>query len=114
MARSVPAAVAGLLFYFYHLTPRVILLVFLLVSGEQTFTATFAIPNEESSRWPARTMARAPPPDVNCRAARPKFDRGAWSPTKVSDMTGGRHRKCRRIDVYDWPPEFKSRRANLR
>ena len=27
--------------------------------------------------------------DVDCRAARPKFDNGAWSPAKISDMTGG-------------------------
>jgi hypothetical protein len=37
-------------------------------------------------------MARAPTPsrrtDVDCRAARPKFDKGAWSPAKISDVTG--------------------------
>ena len=27
--------------------------------------------------------------DVDCRAARPKFDNGAWSPAKISDVTGG-------------------------
>jgi hypothetical protein len=27
--------------------------------------------------------------DVDCRAARPKFDGGAWSPAKISDVTGG-------------------------
>ena len=27
--------------------------------------------------------------DVDCRAARPKFDQGAWSPAKISDVTGG-------------------------
>ena len=27
--------------------------------------------------------------DVDCRAARPKFDKGAWSPAKISDVTGG-------------------------
>jgi len=27
--------------------------------------------------------------DVDCRAARPKFDSGAWSPAKISDVTGG-------------------------
>jgi hypothetical protein len=26
--------------------------------------------------------------DVDCRAARPKFDEGAWSPAKISDVTG--------------------------
>lgn len=46
------------------------------------------------SRWPARTLARAPTPeqirtDFDCRAARPKFDKGAWRPAKISDVTGG-------------------------
>src|SRR5258708_20865728 len=27
--------------------------------------------------------------DVDCRASRPKFDKGAWSPAKISDVTGG-------------------------
>ena len=27
--------------------------------------------------------------NVDCRAARPKFDNGAWSATKISDVTGG-------------------------
>jgi hypothetical protein len=27
--------------------------------------------------------------DVDCRAARPKFNEGAWSPAKISDVTGG-------------------------
>ena len=27
--------------------------------------------------------------DVDCRAARPKCDNGAWSPAKISDVTGG-------------------------
>ena len=26
--------------------------------------------------------------DVDCRAARPKFDNGAWNPAKISDVTG--------------------------
>ena len=26
--------------------------------------------------------------DVDCRAARPKFNEGAWSPAKISDVTG--------------------------
>jgi hypothetical protein len=64
------------------------LLVFLLVSGEQTFTATFALRTKDLSRWPARTVARAPtpsrsgptstaaPPDRNstmARGAPPRF-----------------------------------------
>lgn len=27
--------------------------------------------------------------DVDCRAVRPKFENGAWSATKISDVTGG-------------------------
>ncbi len=27
--------------------------------------------------------------DIDCRAARPKFSGGAWSPAKTSDVTGG-------------------------
>ncbi|MGY4316113.1 hypothetical protein [Bradyrhizobium sp. JR3.5] len=27
--------------------------------------------------------------DVDCRAVRPKFNEGAWSPAKISDVTGG-------------------------
>lgn len=27
--------------------------------------------------------------DVDCRAARPKFEDGAWTATKISDVTGG-------------------------
>src|SRR5438445_10451555 len=27
--------------------------------------------------------------DVDCRAARPKFENGAWTVTKISDATGG-------------------------
>jgi hypothetical protein len=27
--------------------------------------------------------------DVDCRAARPKFNEGAWSSAKISDVTGG-------------------------
>jgi hypothetical protein len=39
-------------------------------------------------------MARAPTRSgqirtgVDCRAARPKFDNGAWSPARISDVTG--------------------------
>ena len=29
--------------------------------------------------------------DVDCRAARPKFDNGAGSPARISDLTGGRY-----------------------
>ena len=27
--------------------------------------------------------------DLDCRAAKPKFENGAWRPTKISDVTGG-------------------------
>ena len=27
--------------------------------------------------------------DIDCRAARPKFGEGTWSPAKISDVTGG-------------------------
>ena len=42
-------------------------------------------------------MARAPTPkqirtDVDCRGARPKFDKGAWRAAKLSDVTGGGRR----------------------
>ena len=70
------------------------LLVFLLVSGEQTFTATFAIPNEGIEQMARKNDGACANPkqirtDVDCRAARPKFDKGAWSPAKISDVTGG-------------------------
>jgi hypothetical protein len=65
-----------------------------LVSGEQTFTATFAIPNEGIEQMTRKNDGtRANPKqirtDVECRAARPKFDNSAWSPAKISDVTGG-------------------------
>jgi len=65
------------------------LLAFLLVSGEQTFAATFAI--EQMARKNDGACANPKPirTDVDCRAARPKFDKGAWSPAKISDVTGG-------------------------
>jgi hypothetical protein len=70
------------------------LLVFVLVSGEQTFTATFAIPNEgieQMSRKNGGASANSKQirTDVDCRAAQPRFDSGAWSPAKISDVTGG-------------------------
>jgi hypothetical protein len=54
------------------------LLVFLLVSGEQTFTATFAIPNEGIEQMARKNGGACANPkqirtDVDCRAARPKF-----------------------------------------
>jgi hypothetical protein len=63
-----------------------------LVSGEQTFTATFAIPNEEIDQMARKNDGACADPkqirtDVDCRAARPKFDKGAWSPAKISDVT---------------------------
>src|SRR6478735_11570543 len=72
------------------------LLVFLLVSGEQTFTATFALRTKDLSRWPARTVARAPtpsrsgptstaaPPDRNSTMARGAPPRFPTCPAAVS------------------------------
>lgn len=65
-----------------------------LVSGEQTFTLTFAIPNEGIEQMARKNDgAHANPKqiktDVDCRAARPKFGGGAWSPAKISDVSGG-------------------------
>jgi hypothetical protein len=64
-----------------------------LVSGEQTFTANFAIPNEGIEQMARKKDGACANPkqirtDVDCRAARPKFDNGAWSPAKISDVTG--------------------------
>ena len=64
-----------------------------LVSGEQTFTANFAIPNEGIEQMARKNDGTCANPkqirtDVDCRAARPKFDNGAWSPAKISDVTG--------------------------
>jgi hypothetical protein len=52
-----------------------------LVSGEQTFTVTFAIPNEGNEQMADRNDGACANPkriktDVDCRAARPKFDKG--------------------------------------
>jgi hypothetical protein len=59
--------------------PQSVLLVFLLVSGKQPITTNFVIPERGISvdgrqeRWRERQ-----PEHVDCRAARPKFDKGAW------------------------------------
>jgi hypothetical protein len=71
-----------------------VLLALLLVSGQQTFTANFAIPNERIEQIARRNDGASANPeqiriDVDCRAARPRFDKGAWSPAKISDVTGG-------------------------
>ncbi|MGY4503231.1 hypothetical protein ACVWYH_007188 [Bradyrhizobium sp. GM24.11] len=65
-----------------------------LVSGEQTFTATFAFANEGIEQMAAKDDGACANPkhirtDVDCRAARPKFDNGAWTSAKISDVTGG-------------------------
>jgi hypothetical protein len=65
-----------------------------LVSGEQTFTATFAFPNEGIEQIAGKNDGACANPkqirtDVDCRPARPKFDKGAWSPAKISDVTSG-------------------------
>jgi integrase len=43
--------------------------------------------------------------DVDCRAARPKFDNGAWSPAKISDVTG------RGLYLFVTPDESRPRNA---
>ena len=70
------------------------MLALLLVSGQQTFTANFAIPNEGIEQIARRNDGASANPeqiriDVDFRAARPRFDKGAWSPAKISDVTGG-------------------------
>src|SRR5260221_8280644 len=55
--------------------------------------ATFAIPNKEIEHMARKSGGACANPkqirtDVDCRAARPKFDNGAWSPAKISDVTG--------------------------
>ena len=52
-----------------------------MVSGEQTFTATFAIPNEGIEQMARKNDGACANPkqirtDVDCGAARPKFDIG--------------------------------------
>jgi hypothetical protein len=36
----------------------------------------------------ALTLSRSEP-NIDCRVARPKFDGSAWSPAKISEVTGG-------------------------
>jgi hypothetical protein len=62
--------------------------------GEQTFAATFAIPNKGIEQMARKNDGACGNPklirtDVDCRAARPKFDKDAWSLAKISDVTGG-------------------------
>jgi hypothetical protein len=64
------------------------------MSGEQSFAAIFAIPNKGIEQMARKNDGACGNPklirtDVDCRAARPKFNEGAWSPAKISDMTGG-------------------------
>lgn len=57
------------------------------------FAATFAIPNKGIEQMARKNDGACDPKlirtDVDCRAARPKFNEGAWSPAKISDVTGG-------------------------
>jgi hypothetical protein len=65
--------------------PAVRFVGIVLVSGEQTFTANFAIPNEGIEQMARKNDGANPKQirtDVDCRAARPKFDNGAWSPAR--------------------------------
>ena len=57
------------------------------VSGEQAFAATFAIPNKGIEQMARKNDGTYGNPklirtDVDCRAARPKFDEGAWAPLR--------------------------------
>jgi hypothetical protein len=77
-----------------------------LVSGEQTFAATFAFPNEGIEQMAGKNDGACANPkqirtDVDCRAARPKFDNGAWSPAKISDVTG------RGLDLFITPDAIR-------
>ena len=56
--------------------------------------ANSAIPNEEIEQMARKNDGACANPkqirtDADCRAARPKFDKDAWSPAKISDVTGG-------------------------
>jgi hypothetical protein len=81
------------------------LLVFLLVSGEQTFTENFAIPNERIEQIARKNdgasansnTSTAAPPDRNSTMAR-------GAPAKISDVTG------RGLDLFVTPD--KSRPGN--
>jgi hypothetical protein len=62
------------------------------------FTANFVIPNEGIERMARKNDGASANPkqirtDVDCRAARPKFNEGAWSPAKISDA---------KIDLEKW------------
>ena len=64
--------------------------IFVGISGEQTFAAAFAIPNKGIEQKARKNDGACANPklirtDVDCRAARPKFDKGAWSPAKIQD-----------------------------
>jgi hypothetical protein len=70
------------------------LLAFLLVSGRTNVRGTFAIPNKGIEQMARKNDGACGNPklirtDVHCRAARPKFDKDAWSLAKISDATGG-------------------------
>ena len=69
-----------------------------LVLGEQTFTASFAIRNEGIEQMARKNDGACANPkqiktDVDCRVARPKSDKDAWSPAKISDA---------KIDLEKW------------
>jgi hypothetical protein len=57
----------------------------------RTFAATFAIPNKGIEQMARKNDGACGNPklvrtDVDCRAARPKFNEGAWSPAKIFDI----------------------------
>jgi hypothetical protein len=62
--------------------------------GRTNVHGDFRIPNEGIEQMARKNDGACANPkqirtDVDCRAARPKFDNGAWSPAKISDVTGG-------------------------
>jgi hypothetical protein len=59
------------------------------ISGEQTFAATFEQRKMARKNDGACGNPKLIRTDVDCRAAQPKFNEGAWSPAKISDVTGG-------------------------
>jgi hypothetical protein len=58
---------------------------------ENKRTVTFAFPNEGIEQMAGKNDGASANPkqirtDVDCRAARPKIDNGAWSSAKISDV----------------------------
>ena len=70
------------------------ILVGIVGIGRTDVHGDFAIPNEGIEQMVRKndgrcTKSKQIRTDVDCRAARPRFDNGAWSTAKISDATGG-------------------------